>query len=96
MSRIAATFEALAASGRKALIPYITSGDPEPDDTVTAPLPASTVPVKTLALVQSASPKIPGAESSVVTARSAGSGVTTELAVPVAVKEAMVAPTGEK
>ena len=34
MSRIAATFEALAASGRKALIPYITSGDPEPDDTV--------------------------------------------------------------
>ena len=34
MSRIAATFESLVASGRKALIPYITSGDPEPDDTV--------------------------------------------------------------
>ncbi|CAN5913350.1 tryptophan synthase subunit alpha [soil metagenome] len=34
MSRIAATFEALQAQGRKALIPYITSGDPYPDATV--------------------------------------------------------------
>ncbi|CAN5303002.1 tryptophan synthase subunit alpha [soil metagenome] len=34
MSRIAATFEALKAQGRKALIPYITSGDPFPDATV--------------------------------------------------------------
>lgn len=34
MSRIAATFEALRAQGRKALIPYITAGDPFPDATV--------------------------------------------------------------
>ncbi len=34
MSRIAATFAALAASGRKALIPYITSGDPFADATI--------------------------------------------------------------
>ena len=34
MSRIAATFAALAASGRKALIPYVTSGDPYADATV--------------------------------------------------------------
>ncbi len=34
MSRIAATFSALAASGRKALIPYVTSGDPYADSTV--------------------------------------------------------------
>ena len=34
MSRIAATFAALQASGRKALIPYITSGDPFADATV--------------------------------------------------------------
>ena len=36
MSRIAARFATLKASGRKALIPYITAGDP---------LPASTVPL---------------------------------------------------
>lgn len=34
MSRIAATFDALRAAGRKALIPYITAGDPYPDLTV--------------------------------------------------------------
>jgi tryptophan synthase alpha chain len=34
MSRIAATFAALQASGRKALIPYITSGDPFADATI--------------------------------------------------------------
>jgi tryptophan synthase alpha chain len=34
MSRIAATFAALQAAGRKALIPYITSGDPHPQSTV--------------------------------------------------------------
>jgi tryptophan synthase alpha chain len=34
MSRIAATFETLKAQGRKALIPYITTGDPYPDATV--------------------------------------------------------------
>ena len=34
MSRIAATFEALQARGRKALIPYVTAGDPHPDATV--------------------------------------------------------------
>lgn len=34
MSRIAATFTALAAQGRKALIPYICAGDPRPDATV--------------------------------------------------------------
>jgi tryptophan synthase alpha chain len=33
MSRIGATFEALAARGRKALIPYITAGDPHADTT---------------------------------------------------------------
>ena len=31
MSRIAKTFAALAARGRKALIPFITAGDPHPD-----------------------------------------------------------------
>jgi tryptophan synthase alpha chain len=31
MSRIAATFAALKAQGRKALIPYVTAGDPYPD-----------------------------------------------------------------
>ena len=30
MSRIAATFEALKQQGRKALIPFITAGDPDP------------------------------------------------------------------
>jgi tryptophan synthase alpha chain len=34
MSRIAASFEALRAKGRKALIPYITAGDPYADATV--------------------------------------------------------------
>ncbi len=34
MSRIEATFEALRAARRKALIPYITAGDPGPDMTV--------------------------------------------------------------
>ena len=34
MSRIAATFDALQTRGRKALIPYITAGDPYPDATV--------------------------------------------------------------
>ncbi len=34
MSRIAARFEALRAAGRKALIPYITAGDPDPSLTV--------------------------------------------------------------
>lgn len=34
MSRIAATFEALRANGRKALIPYVTAGDPYADGTV--------------------------------------------------------------
>ena len=34
MSRIAATFEALRARGRKALIPYVTAGDPYVDATV--------------------------------------------------------------
>ena len=34
MSRIAATFERLRAGGRKALIPYFTAGDPDPDATV--------------------------------------------------------------
>ena len=33
MSRIAATFEALARDGRKALIPYVTAGFPFPDVT---------------------------------------------------------------
>jgi tryptophan synthase alpha chain len=34
MSRIAATFDALKANGRKALIPYVTTGDPYADATV--------------------------------------------------------------
>jgi tryptophan synthase alpha chain len=34
MSRIAACFEALGKAGRKALIPYITAGDPHPSLTV--------------------------------------------------------------
>lgn len=34
MSRIAATFEALGRDGRKALIPYVTAGDPYADATV--------------------------------------------------------------
>lgn len=34
MSRIAARFAALAKSGRKALIPFVTAGDPQPDITV--------------------------------------------------------------
>ncbi len=34
MSRIAGCFQALRAEGRKALIPYITAGDPLPDWTV--------------------------------------------------------------
>ncbi len=34
MSRIKATFDALQAGGRKALIPYVTSGDPFADATV--------------------------------------------------------------
>ncbi len=34
MSRLAATFEALAKSGRKALVPFITAGDPKPDFTL--------------------------------------------------------------
>ena len=33
MSRIQATFEALRAQGRKALIPYIPCGDPQADTT---------------------------------------------------------------
>jgi len=34
MSRIAATFEILRKQGRKALIPFITAGDPDPDMTL--------------------------------------------------------------
>ena len=34
MSRIKATFDALQSQGRKALIPYVTSGDPFADATV--------------------------------------------------------------
>jgi tryptophan synthase alpha chain len=34
MSRLGSTFAALAAKRRKALIPYITAGDPHPDSTV--------------------------------------------------------------
>lgn len=34
MSRIAATLSALAAQRRKALIPYVTAGDPSPETTV--------------------------------------------------------------
>jgi tryptophan synthase alpha chain len=35
MSRIASTFEALHRKGRKALIPFVTAGDPDPKLTVT-------------------------------------------------------------
>lgn len=35
MSRIKSTFEALAAQGKKGLIPFITAGDPDPEQTVT-------------------------------------------------------------
>jgi tryptophan synthase alpha chain len=34
MSRIAGTFERLQAQGRKALIPFVTAGDPKPEATV--------------------------------------------------------------
>ena len=34
MSRIAKVFDALGAKGRKALIPYVTAGDPYPEKTV--------------------------------------------------------------
>ena len=34
MSRIAATFQRLRESNRKALIPYFTAGDPDPATTV--------------------------------------------------------------
>jgi tryptophan synthase alpha chain len=34
MSRIASCFSKLADQQRKALIPYITAGDPQPDVTV--------------------------------------------------------------
>ncbi|WJW74513.1 tryptophan synthase subunit alpha [Thiohalobacter sp. IOR34] len=34
MSRIAARFEALKQAGRKALVPYVTAGDPDPGVTV--------------------------------------------------------------
>ena len=33
MSRIAATFEKLKSSGKKALIPFVTAGDPDPQMT---------------------------------------------------------------
>lgn len=36
MSRLASKFNALKQSGRKALIPFITAGDPQPDFTVPA------------------------------------------------------------
>ncbi|MBE9609623.1 tryptophan synthase subunit alpha [Chitinilyticum piscinae] len=36
MSRIQSVLDALKASGRKALIPFITAGDPQPDVTVSA------------------------------------------------------------
>ncbi len=36
MSRIGATFERLAGENRKALIPYVTAGDPQPSATVPA------------------------------------------------------------
>ncbi len=36
MSRVTAKFEALQQTGRKALIPFITAGDPSPDFTVPA------------------------------------------------------------
>jgi tryptophan synthase alpha chain len=35
MSRIKSTFDALASQGKKGLIPFITAGDPSPDQTVT-------------------------------------------------------------
>jgi tryptophan synthase alpha chain len=34
VSRIAGRFESLRAAGRKALIPYVTAGDPNPENTV--------------------------------------------------------------
>ena len=34
MSRIQSRFQALSAAGKKALIPYVTAGDPEPAVTV--------------------------------------------------------------
>jgi tryptophan synthase alpha chain len=34
VSRLAATFEALSKTGRKALVPFITAGDPRPDFTL--------------------------------------------------------------
>ncbi|HYA46602.1 MAG TPA: tryptophan synthase subunit alpha, partial [Burkholderiales bacterium] len=34
MSRIQATFQRLRQAGRKALIPYVTAGDPDPSVTV--------------------------------------------------------------
>ena len=34
MSRLKARFDALRTKGRKALIPFITAGDPNPDVTV--------------------------------------------------------------
>jgi tryptophan synthase alpha chain len=34
MSRLTATFEQLAKSGRKALIPFVTAGDPQPEFTL--------------------------------------------------------------
>jgi tryptophan synthase alpha chain len=34
MSRLQSTFQSLAAAGRKALVPYITAGDPHPKHTV--------------------------------------------------------------
>ncbi len=34
MSRLAATFEQLAKTGRKALVPFVTAGDPEPSFTL--------------------------------------------------------------
>ncbi|MGZ5056552.1 MAG: tryptophan synthase subunit alpha [Methylobacter sp.] len=34
MSRLAATFEQLAKAGRKALIPFVSAGDPKPDFTL--------------------------------------------------------------
>ena len=34
MSRITATFDALESAGRKALIPFITAGDPHPEQTL--------------------------------------------------------------
>ena len=39
MSRIQGVFKGLAARGRKALIPYVTAGDPYPE--ATAPMSSS-------------------------------------------------------